>query len=601
MTKTSATAKKKIPAKPDPKATTKAKAKTLPTKAAEPVKTKATSTPVASAAKRVVEEIPLVDIQPDPNQPRQLPGQEVADIADSIIVDADGNALPNHGIDTPIHVRKTPPGAPTKAKWMIIFGERRYWAAKQRCLKTIPAEIIVIAEEDVYPKQLLENIAQRPFSPSELLVAVAKLKKSPAYRNKPDEDIAYAVGLRSAREVRKYLVLAALAPEVRAALAKDPSVVGNALLVATVPLEDQAEAFAAIAKLERRQGVNTIENRYHLRLASDTCGFDPADATLAGGACGKCPKSTAQQRSLWSEGDAKSDDRCTDRKCFDAKRETTSTRKVEAAKKAGAREATPEEAKQLFPSAHTTAAHTDEMLDLDTVCDVVEPAEGEKRPTWREALAKGGMQGGELVTRDGAGKVHELIGIDKAADALAAGGFTKAAETLKAESEIGPAVDRSVALRREREANQKAFAAAGAGAVAAMKASVSSMKPLDFLRAIASIVVHIEQGEAERIARAMGLKPVSIEAGEEDLGTEWTRALLVWIDMPASASLPMPMREAELRGLILEFAAGPAPLASTEHLREDEAFMIACERTSVDLRALRAEAIEESKAPAKPD
>lgn len=601
MPKTIATAaKKKAPVKPAPKPA--AKAKKLEPKAAP--KTTAAAKVKASetlAAKRVVEEIWVTDIQPDPNQPRQFPGKDVSDIAGSLIV-VDGKAKKNHGINTPLHVRKAPPVAPGKAPWMIIDGERRYWAAKDRGLEAVPCEVFVVSEEEVYAMQLLACVAQQRLTPGELITAIAKLKASKPYRHSTDEDIAFAVGLRGAREVRKYVVLAGLAPEVRKALALDPTLMSKALLVASVPVDDQAEAFKAIAQLDARHASRAIENRYHLRLLPESSNFDPTDGTLPGGPCGKCAKSTAIQRSMWSDGDAKDEARCTDRKCFDVKRSTTAEHKLVAAVKSGAREATDEERKQLFPSEHTTSAQTNEMLDLDTVCDVIEPAEGERRPTWREAIAKGGMAAGELVVRDGHGQVHELLGLDKAAEALAAGGFVKAAETLRAESEIGETVDRSVELRREKESTRLAFVRAGAMAVVEMKSSVSSMKPLDFLRLMAAMFVHANEDEAERVARAMGLEFLDVEEGEEEVGTGWTRALIEWIDAPAKTfGQDGPMREGHLRALILEMAVANAPQEATEALREDDPFMVACERTGVDLRALRATALEESKAPSKPD
>ena len=83
-------------------------------------------------------QIPLSDLQPDPNQPRKfMDPQALDDLSASIVT---------HGVLTPILFRIAPPpeGATseTPPSYWIVAGERRFEAAKKAALTDIPASLV---------------------------------------------------------------------------------------------------------------------------------------------------------------------------------------------------------------------------------------------------------------------------------------------------------------------------------------------------------------------------------------------------------------------------------------------------------------------------
>ena len=87
-----------------------------------------------------IKEISVTKIRRDPHQPRtSFDENEIEDIAQSI---------KTVGVINPIEV---------DTEYVIITGERRWRAAKEAGLKTIPVKILKISKEDRYMRQVIEN------------------------------------------------------------------------------------------------------------------------------------------------------------------------------------------------------------------------------------------------------------------------------------------------------------------------------------------------------------------------------------------------------------------------------------------------------------
>lgn len=101
-------------------------------------------------------ELPIDQVAPDPNQPRKnFDPARMAELADSIRV---------HGVIQPLVVRATPGG------FVIFAGERRWRAAKQAGLATVP----VIVREDLSARaQMVENLQREDLSPYEIYRVIA--------------------------------------------------------------------------------------------------------------------------------------------------------------------------------------------------------------------------------------------------------------------------------------------------------------------------------------------------------------------------------------------------------------------------------------------
>lgn len=102
-------------------------------------------------------EIPLSDIEPDPEQPRKdFEPAALNELAESIAA---------VGVIQAITVRRNPNGA---TKYMIIAGERRWRASSIAGRETIPAVFINEINKDViYQQQLTENLFRADLNPVE--------------------------------------------------------------------------------------------------------------------------------------------------------------------------------------------------------------------------------------------------------------------------------------------------------------------------------------------------------------------------------------------------------------------------------------------------
>ncbi len=109
--------------------------------------------------------VPLEDIQPNPNQPRQAFDPEaLAELAASI---------KEHGLIQPIIVARAEPGSPVP--FVIIAGERRWRASKLAGLKQVPVIIKDATPQAMLELALVENIQRADLNPLEEALAYETL------------------------------------------------------------------------------------------------------------------------------------------------------------------------------------------------------------------------------------------------------------------------------------------------------------------------------------------------------------------------------------------------------------------------------------------
>ena len=95
-------------------------------------------------------EIALSDIHPNPYQPRQ--------VFDEIKLQELANSIQEHGVFTPILVRKSVSG------YQIIAGERRFRASKLAKIEKIPAIVLEFDDTQMMEISLIENIQREDLS-----------------------------------------------------------------------------------------------------------------------------------------------------------------------------------------------------------------------------------------------------------------------------------------------------------------------------------------------------------------------------------------------------------------------------------------------------
>jgi ParB/RepB/Spo0J family partition protein len=137
--------------------------------------------------------IPIINLRPNPYQPRLIYSQEEMDVLRA--------SIRKYGVLEPIGVVKlpVPEGLVTHE---IVFGERRFRAAQLEELDIIPARILTgISTTDMIVYPLVENTLREGLSPIETSVAIGKLReKFPEMRS---EDIAERLCV-SARSIQQH-------------------------------------------------------------------------------------------------------------------------------------------------------------------------------------------------------------------------------------------------------------------------------------------------------------------------------------------------------------------------------------------------------------
>lgn len=111
--------------------------------------------------------LPLVDISPNPQQPRKEFRQEELDELT--------HSVKEFGVLQPIVVRLRVPMEPGLPPYELIMGERRLRAATAAGLETIPAVVRDTADEDLLRDALLENLHRANLNPLEEASAYQQL------------------------------------------------------------------------------------------------------------------------------------------------------------------------------------------------------------------------------------------------------------------------------------------------------------------------------------------------------------------------------------------------------------------------------------------
>ena len=126
----------------------------------------AASGPDAAAMGAVYREIAPTDIEPNPRQPRQVFDEEsLSELVHSIR---------EFGLLQPIVVRAAD-GARDGARYQIVMGERRWRAAQEAGLATIPAIVRATDDDNLLRDALLENIHRVQLNPLEEAAAYQQL------------------------------------------------------------------------------------------------------------------------------------------------------------------------------------------------------------------------------------------------------------------------------------------------------------------------------------------------------------------------------------------------------------------------------------------
>lgn len=156
-----------------------------------------------------VEEIKLKDLRPNPYQPRKtFDDDALSDLKESI---------QQHGVLQPIIVRKSIKG------YDIVAGERRFRAAQQAGLTTIPAIVREFSETLMREIALLENLQREDLSPLEEAEAYASLLD---HLSVTQEELAKRLG-KSRPHIANHLRLLTLPDDIQKLIANGTLSMGH--------------------------------------------------------------------------------------------------------------------------------------------------------------------------------------------------------------------------------------------------------------------------------------------------------------------------------------------------------------------------------------
>ena len=182
----------------------------------------------AAAGTPVGRMIPIEQIDPNPDQPRQAMG----DLSELIA------SVKEKGIIEPLVVRQR------GTRYQIIAGERRYHAGSQAGLQELPAVIRDVDDTEMLEIALVENIQRKDLTPFEEAEALTSLAQRCGYTH---EDLAKRLG-KSRTSVTESLSLTQMPEEVRN-LCRLADITAKSTLLQIVRQSDPQKMLALVEKL----------------------------------------------------------------------------------------------------------------------------------------------------------------------------------------------------------------------------------------------------------------------------------------------------------------------------------------------------------------
>ena len=194
----------------------------------------------ASAGTPIGRLVPIDQIDPNPNQPRQVMG----DLSELIA------SIAEKGIVQPLVVRQR------GDRFQIVAGERRYQAAVQVGLRDLPVVIRDADETEMLELALIENLQRKDLTPFEESEALQGLAERCGYTH---EDLARRLG-KSRTSVTEALSLNAMPDEIRT-LCRLADIGSKSLLLQIVRQETPEKMTALVEKIAGQGGATRQQVR----------------------------------------------------------------------------------------------------------------------------------------------------------------------------------------------------------------------------------------------------------------------------------------------------------------------------------------------------
>jgi ParB family chromosome partitioning protein len=173
-------------------------------------------------SKKVVQEISLKKIFPNPDQPRKhFDPDKLQELAMSI---------EEYGVQEPIKV------VPKGREYMIVMGERRYRASHLAGKETIPAIVENLTDEEIEELALLENLQREDLN----IIEEAKAFQSLLNRGMSKEELAKKLGFKQLWRIDERTSLLKLSEEYQSAVIRGDITNSQAFEMSRLPVEKQS-------------------------------------------------------------------------------------------------------------------------------------------------------------------------------------------------------------------------------------------------------------------------------------------------------------------------------------------------------------------------
>lgn len=205
-----------------------------------------------AAGSPIGQSIPLEDIDPNPNQPRQ----NVGDLSELVA------SVREKGILEPILVRRK------ESRFQIVAGERRYRAAVEAGLPEMPCVIKELSDPEVMEIALIENLQRKDLTAFEEADGLKVLAEAHGYTH---EMMAEKLG-KSRSTVTETLTLAAMPDRVRE-LCRLADIASKSVLIQVVRQQTPDKMVSFIDSLQKTGSAPTrAEARRLIKAVPDRKG-----------------------------------------------------------------------------------------------------------------------------------------------------------------------------------------------------------------------------------------------------------------------------------------------------------------------------------------
>lgn len=205
----------------------------------------------ASAGEPIGRMIPIDQIDPNPDQPRQAMG-DLAELMASIT---------EKGIIEPLVVRQRGP------RFQIVAGERRYQAAVQVGLEQLPVVIRDVDDQELLELALIENLQRKDLTPFEEAEALHSLATRGGLTH---EQLAKRIG-KSRTSITESLAIHEIPADIKQ-LCRLADISSKSLLLQVVRQQDPQKMSALVERISRDGGATRQQLRSEKAKAKPKAG-----------------------------------------------------------------------------------------------------------------------------------------------------------------------------------------------------------------------------------------------------------------------------------------------------------------------------------------